>query len=142
MDQLSKGKFFMTFSGLEYPLLILLGYPRIPVHLVFDIKESLQKESRMVAGGHVTKPLKESVYSGVASLRSLRLVIFLAELNGLPTMQGDIGNAYLTSDTAERVCFRAGPALYVLWSSVAIPDLPRVSVGWSVLRSRPHAGEP
>jgi hypothetical protein len=85
------------------------GYQRIPVHLVFDVKEDLKRKARMVAGGHMTKPLKESVYSGVASLRSLRIVTFLSELNALPIMQGDIGNAYLTSDTSERVCFRAGP---------------------------------
>ena len=63
------------------------GYQRIPVHLVFDVKEDLKRKARMVAGGHMTKPLKESVYSGVASLRSLRIVTFLSELNALPIMQ-------------------------------------------------------
>jgi hypothetical protein len=102
--------------------------------LVFDIKESLQKKSRMVAGGHITKPLKESVYSGVASLRSLRIVIFLAELNGLPTMQGDIGNAYLTSDTAERVCFRAGPEFGELEGHLMIVDRALCGLGSSGAR--------
>ena len=43
----------------------------------------------------MTPKPEESVYSSVASLRSLRIVIFLAELNQLELMQGDIGNAYL-----------------------------------------------
>ena len=51
----------------------------------------------------------ESVYSSVATRRSLRIVVFLAELNGLMLMQGDIGNAYLESYTHEKVYFIAGP---------------------------------
>ena len=51
----------------------------------------------------------ESVYSSVATLRSLHIVVFLAELNGLMLMQGDIGNAYLESYTHEKVYFIAGP---------------------------------
>mgnify|MGYP000408908283 FL=1 len=102
-------KDFKTCHSIGLDAKVPHGYQRIPVHLVFDVKEDLKRKSRMVAGGHMTKPLKESVYSGVASLRSLRIVTFLSELNALPIMQGDIGNAYLTSDTSERVCFRAGP---------------------------------
>ena len=55
-----------------------------------------------------TEP-NEAVYSSVATLRSLRIVIFLAELIGLNLMQGDMGNAYLESYTQEKVYFVAGP---------------------------------
>ena len=37
----------------------------------------------------------EAVYSSMATLHSMRIVIFLAELNGLNLMQGDVGNAYI-----------------------------------------------
>ena len=37
----------------------------------------------------------ETIYSGVVSLRNLRLVIFLDELNNLDIWGADIGNAYL-----------------------------------------------
>ena len=57
----------------------------------------------------MTPEPEESVYSSVATLRSLRIVIFLAELNGLQLMQGDIGNAYLDSYTQDNVYFTAGP---------------------------------
>ena len=40
-------------------------------------------KSRVVAGGHLTKTPAESIYSGVVSLRGVRLVVFLAELNDL-----------------------------------------------------------
>ena len=36
-----------------------------------------------MADGHLTKEPNETVYSGVVSLRNLRLAMFLAELNNL-----------------------------------------------------------
>ena len=62
----------------------------------------------MVADGHLTDVPLDSVYSGVVSLRGLRLVLFLAELNGLDTCATDIGNAYLEAETKEKVCIIAG----------------------------------
>jgi len=63
----------------------------------------------LVAGGHLTGTPLESVYSGVVSLRGLRLVIFLAELNKLKIWATDVGNAYLEADTREKVYIIAGP---------------------------------
>ena len=85
------------------------GYNRIPAHIIFDVKQSGKRKARFVAGGHRTAPPKESVYSGVATLRSLRIVTMLAELNDLDLMAGDVGNAYLEAYTEEKVCFTAGP---------------------------------
>ena len=79
------------------------GHLRINVHFVFDVKATLQRKARLVAGGHMTEPPKDSVYSGVVSLRSLRLICFLAELNDLELMSADIGNAYLEAKTKEKV---------------------------------------
>jgi hypothetical protein len=42
------------------------------------------------------------------SLRGLRTLVFLAELNGLETWATDIGNAYLEAETRERVYIIAG----------------------------------
>ena len=50
----------------------------------------------------------DSVYSGVVSLRSLRIVLFLAELNGLDIFSADVGNAYLEAHTKEKVYIAAG----------------------------------
>ena len=50
----------------------------------------------------------ESVYSSVVSLRGIRMVTFLAELNGLKTWQTDVGNAYLEAETKEKVYVVAG----------------------------------
>ena len=76
--------------------------------MVYDVKHDGRHKSRLVAGGHLTDTPIESVYSGVVSLRSLRLVIFLAELNGLEVWGADIGNAYLEAKTKEKVYIIAG----------------------------------
>ncbi len=62
-----------------------------------------------MAGGHLTDTPVDSVYSGVVSLRGIRVVTFLAELNDLALWNTDIGNAYLEAPTKEKVYFIAGP---------------------------------
>ena len=78
--------------------------------MIFDVKHDLRHKCRLVAGGHLTKPNGDSSYSSVASLRSIRLVTFIAELNGLELEAADVGNAYLEASTNEKVCFVAGPS--------------------------------
>ena len=53
----------------------------------------------------------ESVYTGVVSLRGLRLVMFLAELNKLLVWGGDAVNAYPEALTKEKLYTIAGPEL-------------------------------
>jgi Reverse transcriptase (RNA-dependent DNA polymerase) len=62
----------------------------------------------LVAGGHLTPEPVESIYSGVVSLRALRLIIFIAELNKLQLWGADVRSAYLESTTKEKVYFIAG----------------------------------
>ena len=62
----------------------------------------------MVAGGHLTPDPIESIYSGVVSIRSLRLVLFIAKLYNLEVWRADIGNAYLEAKTKEKLCVVAG----------------------------------
>ena len=59
-----------------------------------DICSAIQWQM-LVADGSVTPAPVENIYSGVVSLRHLRLVIFLGELNNLELWGADIGNAYL-----------------------------------------------
>jgi Reverse transcriptase (RNA-dependent DNA polymerase) len=77
---------------------------------VFDVKHDGRHKARLVADGHLTNVPIDSVYLGVfVSLRGFRLVLFLAELNGLQLWDTDIGNAYLEAYTTEKVCIIAGP---------------------------------
>ena len=47
-------------------------------------------KARLVADGHPTKEPMEIVYSGVVSLRNLRLAMFLAELKNLELWGADV----------------------------------------------------
>ena len=85
------------------------GYKKIRCHFVYDVKHDGRHKARLVAGGHLTDTPVGSVYSSVVSLKGLRLVVFLAELNGLLIWGTDVGNAYLEAQTRERVCIIAGP---------------------------------
>jgi hypothetical protein len=96
------------------------GYKKIRVHTVYDVKHDGRHKARMVAGGHLTPIPTESVYSGVVSLRSLRIVVFLAELNGLKLWGADIGNAYLEAKTKEKVFIVAGPEFAELEGHILI----------------------
>ena len=79
-------------------------FKRVPVHFVFDIKFDLRRKARLVAGGHLTKHVfNDSPYSGIASLKSVRTCIFLANLNGLELCAADVGNAYLEAETKEKL---------------------------------------
>ena len=84
------------------------GYQRIKLIWIFDVKQDLRRRARLVAGGHMTAPIKESSYSGVVSLRSFRICIFLGELNGLNIGSADVSSAYLEAYTQEKVVFTAG----------------------------------
>jgi Reverse transcriptase (RNA-dependent DNA polymerase) len=86
-----------------------VGYKKIRVHLIFDVKHDGRHKARLVADGHLTDIPLESVYSGVVSLRRFRIVLFLAELNKLELWATDIGNAYLEAFTSEKVYIIAGP---------------------------------
>ena len=59
------------------------GYQKIRVHLIFAVMYDGRYKARHVADGHLTREPVESIYSGVVSLRKLKLVIVLAKLNNL-----------------------------------------------------------
>jgi hypothetical protein len=84
-------------------------YKKIRVHLVYACKHDGRHKARLVANGNLTEIPINSVYSGVVSLKSLRTILFLAELNDLEAWATDIGNAYLEAKTSEKVFIIAGP---------------------------------
>ena len=84
------------------------GYTKIPVHFVFDAKESGRHKGRIMANGSKMPIPVDPVYSSVAALCSLCICMLLGELNGPKLLAGDISNAYLQSYTKEKVAFVAG----------------------------------
>jgi hypothetical protein len=85
------------------------GHKFITVHIVYAVKHDSRHKARIVAGGHLTGAPTESTYSGVISLRGMRLLTFISELNGLNLWATDIGNAYLEAITDEKLDIKAGP---------------------------------
>ena len=59
----------------------LVGYKKIWFHIVYYVNNYGCHKSRLVTDGHLTDIPVEKVYSGVFSLRSIRLLVFLAEIN-------------------------------------------------------------
>ena len=73
-----------------------------------------------MADRHLSKEPNETVYSGVVSLRDLRLAIFLAELNNLQSWGADVGNAYLQALTKENRYIVGGPEFEELQGHVLV----------------------
>ena len=87
------------------------GFQKIIAHFVYAVKHDGRFKARLVAvtDGHLIKEPVESIYSGVVSLRSLRMVVLLSQLNDLEIWGADVGNAYLEAYTDEKLCIIAGP---------------------------------
>ena len=84
-------------------------FQKIRVHFVYAVKHDGRFKARLVADGHLTKEPVESIYSGVDSLRSLGMAVYLSKLNDLEIWGADVGNAYLEAYTDETLCIIAGP---------------------------------
>ena len=80
-------------------------------HFVFDVKHDGRNKSRLVADVHLTDAPLSNVYPGVVSLRGIRLVLFISELNGLESWGAETCNAYLEAFTKEKVCVVAEPEI-------------------------------
>jgi hypothetical protein len=78
MDQLGECK---TFMDKEVGREATIGYKRIRYHIIYDVKHyGWHKKNHLVAGGHLTDPNTGGVFSGVISLRGIRLISFLGVL--------------------------------------------------------------
>jgi hypothetical protein len=67
------------------------------------------RKARFVAGGHMTDPPSDIMYSSVVSPDSVRIAFLLAALNNVDILAMDIGNAYLNASPREKVYTTAGP---------------------------------
>ena len=126
MDQINESKVFQDHGKAKIDSKLRKishapdGYQKISVHLIFAVKHDGRHKARLVAGGHLTPDPIESIYSGVVSIRSLRLVIFLAKLNNLEVWAADIANAYLEAKTKEKLYVVAGPELEELEGHILV----------------------
>lgn len=85
-----------------------IGYQKITCHMIFDVKMTLERKARYVAGGHQTEPTKDITFASVVSRDSIRLAFLVAALNDLDVLSADISGAYLNANAAEKVYTIAG----------------------------------
>ena len=76
--------------------------------MIFDVKMTLQRKARFVAGGHQTEPTKDMTFASVVSRDIVRMAFLLAALNDLEVLSADISGAYLNANAGEKVFFIAG----------------------------------
>ena len=80
------------------------GYQKIRCHMIFDIKmEYFKRKARLVAGGHVTKPLDTISYALVVSMDTVCVVLTVAALNDFQVRKAEIQNAYIQAPVAENI---------------------------------------
>ena len=96
IDQLHAHETFIVLGEHEK---IPFGYKRIPYHCIYDAKFDGRCKCRLVAGGHMTDPPNEDIFSGVVSMETVRICFAIAKLLRLKICAGDIGNAYLYGKT-------------------------------------------
>jgi hypothetical protein len=98
----------IAFEFLQPGDSIPIGYTKISLHMVFDIKIDFTRKARLVAGGHLTQVPSNLTYSSVVSRESIRIMFLIAALNDLHILSADIGNAYLNAPNREKVYAIAG----------------------------------
>ena len=85
-------------------------YQCAPLIYAWDIKFDGRRKSRLVANDKATiGPPESDIWSGVVNIKSVKIILFLAKLNGLKILIADISSAYLMADTKEKIYTKLGP---------------------------------
>ena len=79
-------------------------YEFVTLLWVFDAKFDGRLRARCVVGGHMTADPEWDMYSGVANLENVRILLLIAILTALQVIAGDVASAYLESLTVELLC--------------------------------------
>eukprot|EP00957_Ditylum_brightwellii_P122177 9316940-Ditylum_brightwellii.AAC.1 len=85
---------YKAFKSLGNGRRKLKNHVMICVYLVYDVKQDGRCKARLVTGSHMTGPNSNTYYSSVVSLRAIRIMIFLAELNGMELIVTNIGKEF------------------------------------------------
>ena len=105
MGQLGK---YYTFKELGQDYTAPVGYTKIRVHLVYDVMHNGRHKSRLVAYGNRNDNPVKKIYSVVVYLCGILLLIFIAQLNKMETLDTDIGNTYLDKKSLKKVYIVSG----------------------------------
>jgi Reverse transcriptase (RNA-dependent DNA polymerase) len=70
--------------------------------MVFNVKMTLERKARYVAGRHQMELSKDITFASVVSQDSIRMAFLMAALNGLEILSVDISGAYLNAKATEK----------------------------------------
>ena len=84
------------------------GYQQITCAIIFDVKMYVTWKGKFLANSSKTEAPVSLTYSSTVSRDSVRIELFIAEMNDLDVMACDIGNAYLNALCKENIWFKAG----------------------------------
>lgn len=118
-----------------------VGYQKIPIHMVFDIKMDFTRKARLVAGGHKTEPPASITYASVVARDSVRIAFLVAALNELDILAGDVQGAYLNAPCREKVYTICGPEFGEYQGRIAIIQLALYGLKSSGYAWRSHLAE-
>ena len=94
------------------------GWQKTKLHMVYDVKQNLQRKCQLVAGGHLVDMMDIQVYSSMVKSISVQLLHVISHRANLEQLCGDIGNAFPNAYTKERYIFpRQGLNLGILQAS-------------------------
>jgi len=101
---------FNSFKVLDDGEPMPYGYKKVPYHVIFACKVDGRRKARLVIDGNRSPPVhKEDCFAPVVSIEAIRLGFLLAQMHDLKCVAGDVGNAFLTSFTTEKLYVIAGP---------------------------------
>ena len=65
----------------------------------FDVKVDLRRKSMLVIGGHVVNSSGHEIYASTMKSVSARILITITAAKKIDVITGEIGNAYLNTNT-------------------------------------------
>jgi predicted transcriptional regulator len=71
-----------------------IGIKCILFHKNYEVKNDSRHRARLVGGGLMSNPNTKRLYQFVVTLRGIRFIVILAELNSLHRWVADVGIAY------------------------------------------------
>jgi len=92
----------IAFKIVEPNNTVPIGFTKVPLRMIFDLKLDFMHKARLVVGGLMTSTPTELTYSSVVSRDSIHICFPIATHNNLDIQMTDVGNAYLNATTKEK----------------------------------------
>ena len=103
----------IAFEVMGYYENVPVGWHAVTGHIIFDVKMDFTRKARWVLDGHKTAESKISIYAGVVSRKSVRIILTYAALNGVDVAADDIRNAYLQAPSSQCDYIVCGPKFFL-----------------------------